>query len=824
MSRNLQLERQFSRWYPLVDIPIQLDLINAVHDGVRFPLVPAGRRCLEEGTDVATPSGPVPIERLKVGDKVIGYTEDGNPEVTIVTEVHDNGIQDVASLDSGGRHYLSSTLNHNLWVCNESFFDTRKPFSVRERHGYKRTQVKDLTKRHRVKRGYFFDLIGNQGDTVKYTYSLGALLGDGCSRDNKTTTGQYQRKINISSEDHIVPEAISIELGCTYRKLKGKNYTYSIDYGKGVLDVIPYYREWCAGRYAYEKTASWEVVDKWDKASALAFLAGVIDTDGSIYYKNNKCREAIVCVSMQAFDVVDVCRRIIYKYFQEWLDIKVDSREKYVNGSVYYLKTTSNDQVIRLLDGIEQYLRKKCGFDVNSLNVRNVRNDRIGLKVCDVKKAKTYDITVGNSTNLYFLHKGGIVTSNSGKTERFKRFLAKQAMKNPNEKYFAAAPTHDQAKKIFWQDLKDFTLSTTHPKKPSESDRIIYLPNGTEIHVLGLDKPQRIEGIPWTGGGIDEIADLKDDAWELNIYPALNTVNPLRPDYKPWCWLLGVPDGLNHYYRLCQKAETGADPDYQVYHWKSAEVLEILSPGMMESIKRTMSPKQFKQEWEASFETASGRIYEDYSKANQTDATIQPHEQLHFFHDFNYTPMSSGVGVRRGEAGEDFYILDEVILTSAVARQSAMEFCEKFKDHKNRDLLLFGDPAGKAGEKHGHASDYTEMEKVLVRNNWNVKRLVRTSHPAIKDRQNAVRARILNAAGEVHLYVNPVTAPWCHKGLSNVQLKEGSTFQEDEKNKYQHITTAIGYCVERLWPVRKEKEKVVIQNKGNYMPYTRINR
>jgi len=42
----------------------------------------------------------------------------------------------------------------------------------------------------------------------------------------------------------------------------------------------------------------------------------------------------------------------------------------------------------------------------------------------------------------------------SGKTERFKRFLAREALTHPNEIYFAAAPTRDQAKKIFWDDLK----------------------------------------------------------------------------------------------------------------------------------------------------------------------------------------------------------------------------------------------------------------------------------------------------------------------------------------------------------------------------------
>lgn len=388
----------------------------------------------------------------------------------------------------------------------------------------------------------------------------------------------------------------------------------------------------------------------------------------------------------------------------------------------------------------------------------------------------------------------------SGKTERFKRFLAKQALKHPNEKYFAAAPTRDQAKKIFWDDLKLFTFAVAHPHKPSESDLKIFLPNGSEIHVIGLDRPERIEGINWTGGGIDEIADIKGEAWEANIYPALNTVDPRRPDYRAWCWLLGVPDGLNHYYKMAQYAETSNDPQWGLYHWKSAE---ILPRDVIEAAKRTMSKKQFLQEFEASFETASGRIYEDYSRLNHTDAAIEPHEQLCWMHDQNYTPLSSAVGVRRN-GGKDLYLLDEIVLISAVSRESAVEFVEKFKGHKNKHVLIYGDPAGRAGEKHGHASDYTDIEDVLKQNGWKYTRKVKKSHPAIKDRQNAVRAKILNAAGEMSLFVNPNTAPWCHEGLATVQLQKGSTFQEDQKNDYQHITTAIGYMVAAEWPSKTQ--------------------
>ena len=382
----------------------------------------------------------------------------------------------------------------------------------------------------------------------------------------------------------------------------------------------------------------------------------------------------------------------------------------------------------------------------------------------------------------------------SGKTERAKRFVAKQAMLNAGERYFIAAPTRDQVKKIYWADMKMLCLSSLQSKAPSETDLIIYLNNGSEIHLIGLDRPERIEGILWTGGVIDEIADIKAEAWEANIRPALDTFNPTRPNYRAWCWLIGVPDGLNHYYDMARYAESSGDPEWGLFHWKSSE---ILPAETIAAAKRQMSLKQYKQEYEASFEGATGRIYEDYSTANHCSEKIQSHEQLMWMHDQNYTPLSSAVGVRRNN---DLFLLDEIVLTSAVSKQSAIEFVEKFKDHQNKNVLIYGDPAGQAGEKHAHASDYTDIEGVLKAHRWTFTRKVKAAHPAIKDRQNAVRAKVCTADGLRSLFVNPVSAKWCDKGLATVQLQEGSTFQEDQKNKYQHITTAIGYCIDVEWP------------------------
>lgn len=402
----------------------------------------------------------------------------------------------------------------------------------------------------------------------------------------------------------------------------------------------------------------------------------------------------------------------------------------------------------------------------------------------------------------------------SGKTEKAKRFIVKEAMTTRGD-YFVAAPTRDQVKKIYWNDLKLLSFSSLYPKAPSESNLCIFYPNGSTLSLIGLDKPQRIEGIFWSGGVIDEIADVKSEAWEANIKPALDTFNPSNPNYRAWCWLIGVPDGLNHYFDLAEYAKISNDPDWKLYTWKSSD---ILPADIIEAAKRSMPARLYRQEYEASFENASGKVYEDYGLENIVHDYIRPHEQLMWFHDFNFTPLSSGIGVRR--ENDNFYILDEIVLTSAIARQSALEFVTRYEKHRNRNIIIYGDSSGRVGEKHGHVSDYNEIVEILTHHGWNVDRRVKLSNPAIKDRQNSVRAKICNALGERTLFVNPKRAPYTHKGLSTVQFKEGSTFIEEE-TQFQHITTAIGYCCDYEWPVRMKEDNYISENIPSVNYYNR---
>ena len=358
--------------------------------------------------------------------------------------------------------------------------------------------------------------------------------------------------------------------------------------------------------------------------------------------------------------------------------------------------------------------------------------------------------------------------------------------------YFAAAPVRQQAKDLFWGDLKLMTPGWFSSRKPSESELVIFLKNGSEIHVVGLDKPERIEGLPWRGGGVDEIANCKDDIWPAHLRPLFST----KGMEDSWCWLFGVPEGLNHFYDLVEEAKSDKNPDWRHYHWLSSD---ILSPKEIEDAKRSMDLKFYKQEYEGSFETATGRVYDDYSDDNHKDVSLDPGKEIIWTHDFNYTPLSSAI--LQVDEKKNVYMVDEIVLESAVAKNTALEFVERFKDCKGQLVKVYGDAQGHHGEKHGHKSDYMEIEEILRKNGFSVQVKAKRNYRPIKESQSSLRAKVLNAAGERSFFVNSAKCKYGDKGLKLTQLKKGSTFQEAD-SEYQHMTTALRYFTDVEFPIK----------------------
>jgi hypothetical protein len=270
----------------------------------------------------------------------------------------------------------------------------------------------------------------------------------------------------------------------------------------------------------------------------------------------------------------------------------------------------------------------------------------------------------------------------AGKSERAKRSLILTALEESAEgrwsdyRYFAAAPTRDQARSIFWNDLKAMVPRRLLGGRVRESDLTLTLITDAEISVVGLDRAERIEGRSWNGGVVDEIANTKNGIWEANIRPAL-------ADRRGWCWLIGTPEGRGSYYDMYQYAKSGVDPDWDGFSWISADILD---PAEIESARRTMSEEMFAQEMEGSFLNFAGRVYSSFdSRTHCAPLAYDPRLPLIFCFDFNSSPGVCSIAQEQllpnGQSGTA--IVGEVhIPRHSTTPSVCRKLLEMFGDHK----------------------------------------------------------------------------------------------------------------------------------------------
>ena len=211
-------------------------------------------------------------------------------------------------------------------------------------------------------------------------------------------------------------------------------------------------------------------------------------------------------------------------------------------------------------------------------------------------------------------------------------------------RYFAAAPTSAQAERIFWGNLvrwfKPWTVKALISKKQ------IHLRNGTQIHIMSLDKADRIEGSPWNGGIITEAASLKPKIWKENIRPVFT-------DTDGWCILEGVPEGRNWFFDLALRASGGAMaevktgigvraqskdlPKWVFYAWHSADTLGEEKDA---ELQEEYDERTYRQEFRAEFLAFGGLLYYQFDRERHVRPTpIRKKEPIYLTCDFNKAPM-----------------------------------------------------------------------------------------------------------------------------------------------------------------------------------------
>jgi phage terminase large subunit len=193
----------------------------------------------------------------------------------------------------------------------------------------------------------------------------------------------------------------------------------------------------------------------------------------------------------------------------------------------------------------------------------------------------------------------------------------------PNGRFGYVAPFRTQAKEVAWEYLKRYARPLI--VAVNESELWVELVNGARVKVNGADNPDSLRGSYLDGVVLDEYADMRPSVWG-------EVIRPMLADREGWATFIGTPKGRNEFFEVYSRAQ--ADDEWFAVMLRASET-GILSEAELSSARQEMTPEQYEQEFECSFDAAIlgayyGReIAEAERQGRITDVAVVPDLPVH---------------------------------------------------------------------------------------------------------------------------------------------------------------------------------------------------
>ena len=374
-----------------------------------------------------------------------------------------------------------------------------------------------------------------------------------------------------------------------------------------------------------------------------------------------------------------------------------------------------------------------------------------------------------------------------GKTHLAIRELCYHA-RIPNQEVWYVAPTYRQAKMITWKKLRERIQDLRWAKKINESELTILLKNGSTIALKGADNYDSLRGVGLDFLVLDEFADIDPEAF-------YETLRPTLADKMGGALFIGTPKGIGNWAHDLYQMPLENPEAWSSYQFTTIDGGQV-SESEIESAKRDLDERTFRQEFLATFETYAGRIYYAFDrKLNVVDGELTPRDLdvIYVGMDFNIDPMSAVIAIRKGD---DLCVIDEIRMFSSNTAEIVAEINSRYPKSK---VWVYPDPASR--QRKTSAGGFTDLT-ILQNAGFVVK--APNAHTPVRDRINAVNSRLCDAKGIRRLFIRP-QCKYTIEGLERHTYKEGTT-QPDKDSGYDHMMDALGYMVDYLFPVKRERE------------------
>lgn len=380
----------------------------------------------------------------------------------------------------------------------------------------------------------------------------------------------------------------------------------------------------------------------------------------------------------------------------------------------------------------------------------------------------------------------------------------------PNKVVYIIAPTYDQVTDIYYPLINyDLGMESYALKSSRDLGRFVF-PKNVELRLLSYEAVERMRGkgsyfVVW-----DEVSSCKKginpkEAWEGVIQPTIITrwskqrAQRYRAKSPGRALIISTPKGYNFFHEMYTYEEK--DNDWKSYHYdyKSSPFLDI---NEIEKIKTNIDPIQFASEYLAQFKESGNSVFYCFDRkshvTNEIPYFIPPSngeqgEDVHLNIDFNVgLQCTSAMAIR----GKQIHILDE-FKGHPDTESLAIAIKGKFKGHK---IYAYPDPSGRARKSSAPVgrTDFSILESHGIRC------LAHNKAPPIVDSVAAVNRKLMNAAGNIELYIHPkcsgvITSLERTKWIDN----NPDIAAIDKSEGVEHFSDGIRYGVEYLFPIHQ---------------------
>jgi hypothetical protein len=352
-----------------------------------------------------------------------------------------------------------------------------------------------------------------------------------------------------------------------------------------------------------------------------------------------------------------------------------------------------------------------------------------------------------------------------------------------------------------------------------EAERIPYRHHKAEnkVSILGginsqilfrsVEDFERLRGTNLAWFGLDELTYMRREVWQ-RLQGRLREPRALRRQgIAAW-----TPKGFDWVYEMFIVPDR---PAGHTAYLASPRENYHLPADFYTNLERTYDERFYRQEVLGEYlPIHSGQVYYGFDRTLNIEPCpfIPSFGPLIWSLDFNISPMASvlcqvEVGInalRSGNLHLNVRVLDEIMLMSSSIPEACQAFEAKTQEYLRLgmpiNVKVYGDASGDNRSHTTGASCYQILKDFFkVRPQYKVSYHYKKSNPLVRDRINAVNAKLRAQDGTRSLFIDP-RCKSLRRDFEQVVWKLDSNKQSsgnlDQKDGLTHISDALGYFIE----------------------------